>query len=99
MRRRVRERSPFPAEETAKLLAVRFDHMPQRLAAALEHLDALLRRAGYRPVQTVPLVPAKLRRVPIPERFASRVIVEAVPDAQLIETMHRSEQRNKHLIA
>ena len=228
VRELIRERSPFPAEETEKLVAVRFDHMPQRLAAALErwplasssvldvgcgygnclihfgpgssgidngpeetefvralgldvvqvdveephalddvgrydyvwvsdmleHLDAprlvlrnlhpaiggslllhvsvlpgltrgvmrrigeipfdrdvhyhqwtvdtirhLLRRAGYRPVQTVPLVPAKLRRVPVPESFASRVIVEAVPDAGLIETMHRSEQRNKHLIA
>ncbi len=59
----------------------------------------LLRRAGYRSLRTVPLVPARLRRVPIPESMASRVIIEAVPDPQLIETMHRSEARNKHLIA
>jgi SAM-dependent methyltransferase len=228
VRQLVRERSPFPTAETAELIAVRFDHIPQRLSAALErwplatssvldvgcgygnclihfgegstgidngpeetdfvralgldvlrvdveepnalddlgrydyvwvsdmleHLDAprlllrnlhpaiggslllhvsvlpgltrglmrrigeipfdrevhyhqwtvdtirhLLKRAGYRTVQTVPLVPSRLRRTPIPESFASRVIIEAIPDTGLIDAMHRSEARNKHLIA
>jgi len=228
VRQLIRERSPFSAQETAQMLAVRFDHVPQRLTAALEqwpldrasvldvgcgygnclihfgagsvgidngpeetefvralgldvlrldveepqalegigqfeyvwvsdmleHLDAprlllrnlhpavggalllhvsvlpgltrsvmrrlgerpfekdvhyhqwtadtiqyLLRRAGYRTVRVLPVLPAKLRKVPMPVSFASRIIIEAVPDPQLLATMRHSEARNKHLVA
>jgi hypothetical protein len=33
----VRERSIFPRDETERMIAVRFDHTPQRLVAALAY--------------------------------------------------------------
>jgi SAM-dependent methyltransferase len=71
-------------------------HYHQWTVDTIQHL---LRRAGYRPVRTLPVVPTKLRRVPIPANLASRIIIEAVPDEQLLATMRRSEARNKHLVA
>jgi hypothetical protein len=71
-------------------------HYHQWTAETIQHL---LRRAGYRPVRAVPVIPAKLRRVRVPMRFASRIIIEAVPDQQLLATVRHSEARNKHLVA
>ena len=71
-------------------------HYHQWTVDTIQHL---LRRAGYRPVRTLPVVPAKLRRLPIPVSLASRIIIEAVPDDQLLATMRHSEARNKHLVA
>ena len=65
----------------------------------VETIQHLLRRAGYRTVRVFPVLPAKARKVPMPVRFASRIIIEAVPDEQLVATMRRSEARNKHLVA
>src|SRR2546423_3097854 len=36
VRQLIRERSPFSPPDTEQILAVRFDHVPQRLTAALE---------------------------------------------------------------
>jgi SAM-dependent methyltransferase len=56
----------------------------------------LLRRAGYRVTRIVPLVPPRLAPLArlVPADAASRVIVEAAPDATLTERADRAVDRN-----
>lgn len=56
----------------------------------------LLRRAGYRPTRIVPLLPSRLSvaAAMTPAGAASRVIVEAIPDASLTERADRAVDRN-----
>ncbi len=65
----------------------------------VETIQHLIRRAGHRPVRMISVLPTKARHLPLPVRWASRVIIEAVPDATLLATVLQSEARNEHRIA
>jgi SAM-dependent methyltransferase len=70
-------------------------HYHQWTSNTIQHL---VRRAGFRPVKIVPVLPARLQRAPFPIRWASRLIVEARPDEGLRRLADRSEARNTHRI-
>jgi SAM-dependent methyltransferase len=80
--RRIGER-PFDAEV----------HYHQWTTDTFRHL---LMRAGYRPLRTIPVLPARIARLArfAPAAAASRMIVEAVPDAELTERSDRAVARN-----
>jgi SAM-dependent methyltransferase len=84
--RRIGER-PFDAEV----------HYHQWTIETIRHL---LARAGYRATDFVPVLPARLAALSrlAPAGIASRVIVQASPDAQLEAQASRAEARNKHLV-
>ena len=71
-------------------------HYHQFTAQTIRHL---LERSGYRPVATVVPVPARWARSSrfLPAGIAPRVIVEAVPDAEVEAVVRRSERRNRHV--
>jgi hypothetical protein len=62
----------------------------------IDTIRHLLARAGFRIVRIVPLLPARLAPLGqvIPAGVASRVFVEAVPDASLVERADRAVARN-----
>jgi SAM-dependent methyltransferase len=82
MFRRIGER-PFDAEV----------HYHQWTADTIRHL---LMRAGYRPLRMIPVLPARLAAFArfAPPAAASRLIVEALPDAELRERSDRAVARN-----
>jgi hypothetical protein len=70
-------------------------HYHQWTHLTIQHL---LTRAGYLPVKLVPVLPRKIQKVPVPLRWASRVIIEAKPDAELLRTADHSVARNTHKV-
>jgi SAM-dependent methyltransferase len=66
----------------------------------VEGMQHLLRRSGYRHVQTVVPVPAQCAAAAgaVPRGLASRVMLEAVPDPAVEAEVERFERKNKHLL-
>jgi SAM-dependent methyltransferase len=70
-------------------------HYHQWTYQTIQHL---LARAGFRPVKIVPALPVKYRKIPMPVRWASRLIIEAKPDKQLLKEADHSADRNAHRV-
>ena len=92
-------RNPLARTAFRRLGRAPFDadvHYHQFTVDTIRHL---LERSGYHSTATTVPVPARYAPVSrwLPAGVAPRVIVEAVPDAEIEATVQRSERRNKHL--
>lgn len=96
--------SVLPRNRVARALLRRAGRAPFDAHAhyhqfTVESMQHLLRRSGYRPVETAVPIPAKYARASgvLPAGIASRVMIAAVPDTELEDQVTRTERKNKHL--